>query len=122
MISHVWRTVSSSLPCCVCAATTGCSMNMTGSRLLCRNTPNSRCAGSPRFRFARAQGALRFAPHPLRRASLPRAQTSACSAARCAAAPATVFASPPLSAPGLLRVLRVASLRSARSVALCAVP
>ena len=48
---------------------------------------NSRCAGSPRFRFARAPGALRFAPHPLRRASLP------------------------LSAPGLLRVLRVASLR-----------
>ena len=40
MISHVWRTVSSSLPCCVCAATTGCSMNMTGSRLLCRNTPS----------------------------------------------------------------------------------
>jgi len=40
MSSHRWRMVSASLPCSVCAATTGCSTNTTGSHLLCRNTPS----------------------------------------------------------------------------------
>jgi hypothetical protein len=40
MSSHVWRMVSASLPCSVCAATTGCRTNLTGSHLLCRNTPS----------------------------------------------------------------------------------